>query len=124
MNPRLIFWRRIAVTSYVLLILFVATWFFIISPPQNKTFALLSSVYLLLLFLPSKQLIDNNPRVYMWSGYLILLYFTHAVVESYANTEERGYALVELALTIIYFISATYCYRYSRQKSKTGHQTK
>lgn len=115
-NPRLIFWRRIAVTSYVLLILFIATWFFIITPPQNKTFVLLSSIYLLLLFLPWQQLMEGNPRVYMWSGYLILLYFTHAVVESYANAEERGYALVELVLTITYFISSTYCYRYARQR--------
>ena len=61
---------------------------------------------------------NNNPRVYMWSSYLILLYFTHAVVESYANNEHRGFAFMELGLTIIYFISATYCYRHSRQRIK------
>ena len=116
MKRELLFWRRITLGSYIFLILHIATWFFIVSPPENKTFALLSITYLLILFIPWQQLLDNNPRVYMWSGYLILLYFTHAVVESYANVEQRGYALIELVLTIVYFISATMCYRYSRQK--------
>ena len=114
MRRELVFWRRITLGSYILLLLHIASWFFVVSPPQNKTFALLSMIYLLILFVPWTQLISNNPRVYMWSGYLILLYFTHAVVESYANTQERGYALLELLLTIVYFIGATMCYRYSR----------
>jgi len=119
MKKGLVFWRRITLTSYILLLLHIFVWLFVVSPPQNKTFALLSSIYLLLLLLPWQQLLAHNPRVYMWSGYLILIYFTHAVVESYANTEQRGFALIELLLTIVYFISATMCYRYSRQCQST-----
>ena len=120
MNNRMVFWRRIALTSYVLLILFIAYWFFVAFPPANKVMLLLAFFYLSILFIPLKQLLADNPRVYLWSGYLILLYFTHAVVESYANVEERGYALIELLLTIIYFVSATFCYRYSRKNFKTN----
>ena len=118
MNERLIFWRRLALISYVLLILFIAYWFFMVSPSTNKAMVLFSLVYLLILFIPLPQLAANKPRVYMWSSYLILLYFMHAVVEAYANTEERGYALIELILTVVYFVSATFCYRYSRKKLK------
>ena len=75
-------------------------------------------MYLLVLLWPWQQLVANNPRVYMWSSYLVLLYFTHAVVETYANDDARGYALIELVLTIIYFVSSTFCYRYSRQQAK------
>ena len=118
MSKRLLLWRKITILSYVLLILHIAYWFFIVSPPENEITVIFSTLYLLLLFLPWKQLLNKNPRVYMWSSYLILLYFTHAVVESYANSEQRGYALVELLLTISYFVSATFCYRYSRQQRK------
>ena len=111
-------WRRLSLISYFLLFLNIAIWFFIASPPANKTFALLSIIYLLILSLPWPSLVAANPRVYLWSSYLILLYFVHAVVESYANVEYRGFALAELSLTIIYFISATLCYRYNRQISK------
>ncbi len=110
------FWRRLALISYVLLIVTITAWYFVISPPANLSFALVSGLYLLVLLLPLKQLIQNNNRVYMWSGYLILIYFAHAVVESWANDEHRILAVFELVLSVIYFIAVTYCYRYSRSR--------
>lgn len=118
MIARLTVWRRLTLTSYFLLILHITFWFFVADPPANKSSAFLSVLYVLILLWPWQQLVTNNPRVYMWSSYLVLLYFTHAVVETYANNEARVYAFIELALTIIYFVSSTFCYRYSRQLSK------
>ena len=118
MITRLAVWRQLTLTSYFLLILHITFWFFVADPPVNKSYALLSVIYLLVLLWPWQQLVTNNPRVYMWSSYLILLYFTHAVVETYANNEARGYAFIELVLSIIYFVSSTFCYRYSRHLTK------
>lgn len=116
MKQGFVFWRRATLGSYFLLIVLVATWMFVIAPPTSPIVAILSAVYLLVLFLPLRQLLANNPRVYMWSGYLILLYFTHAVVESYANDAHRILAIFELILSICYFVASTLCYRYSRSK--------
>lgn len=118
MNNRFRTWRSITLASYFLLLLHIILWFFVFDPPVNKSFAILSIIYLLVLLLPLRQLFANNSRVYLWSSYLILLYFIHAVVESYANEVARVYALIELVLTITYFIASTFCYRYSRQQAK------
>lgn len=59
-----------------------------------------------------------SPRVYMWSSYLMLIYFSHGIIETWANADERILAIMELVLSSIYFIAATMCYRYARQLEK------
>ena len=77
--------------------------------------AIFTVLFIGLLLLPAKDLIKKNSRVYMWSSYLILIYFSHAIIESWANDAERIYAIAELILSCIYFVAATICYRQSRK---------
>jgi uncharacterized membrane protein len=107
--------RRLTLLSYAGLVLIVVLWYFLVDPPRFFTSTLLSVLYLGILLIPAYGLIKRRPRIYLWSSYLILIYFTHAVVESYANTEHRGFAIAELLLSIVYFVNASLCVRYERQ---------
>ena len=49
----------------------------------------------------------------------MLIYFSHAIIESWANESERLLALSELVLSLVYFVAATMCVRYVKQ-IKTG----
>jgi len=111
-------WRQLTLIRYFLLLTHITLWLFVADPPTNKSIALLSITYLLILILPWQSLVADKSRVYLWSSYLILLYFMHAIVESYANSDARIFAIIELVLTLCYFVSSTFCYRYSRQLAK------
>jgi len=45
----------------------------------------------------------------------MLIYFMHAIIETWANADEKVYAILELILSITFYISATVCARYARQ---------
>jgi len=113
MNPQLA--RRLTLASYTGLILNIFFWYFISDPPRFVFSTILSLLYLLLILLPAYGLLVRKPATYMWSSYLILLVFMHAVVETYANQAFRGYAIVELLLSLMFFIGTTLCVRYVRQ---------
>lgn len=119
MSNKLRSWYNTTMISYLGLITTIIVWYFFVSPPQHKLELILSSLYLLVLFLPAPGLLKKSNRVFMWSSYLILIYFIHAVVETWANDEERIYALFELVLSCIFFVAATMCFRYSRQPEKS-----
>jgi len=107
--------RKLTLASYAGLVITVVIWYFIADPPRFVFSTILSLLYLGILLLPAYGLIRKKPGTYMWSSYLILLVFMHAIVETYANSEHRGYAITELVLSTVYFISASLCVRYERQ---------
>jgi uncharacterized membrane protein len=107
--------RKLVLTSYAGLVLTIVLWYFISDPPRFVFSTILSLLYLVILLLPAYGLIRQKPRTYMWSSYLILIIFMHAIVETYANSTHRGYAIAELVFSLVYFFSATLCVRYERQ---------
>lgn len=107
--------RRLTLTSYAGLVITIILWYFIIDPPRFVFSTILSLMYLGILLLPAYPLLKKKPRTYLWSSYLILIVFMHAIVETYANAEHRGFAIAELVLSLVFFISTTLCMRYERQ---------
>lgn len=113
MNPQLA--RKLTLTSYAGLIINIILWYFISDPPRFVFSTILSLMYLALILLPAYGLLRKKPGTYMWSSYLILLVFMHAIVETYANQAFRGYAIAELLLSLMFFIGTTLCMRYVRR---------
>lgn len=113
MNPQLA--RTLTLTSYAGMVITVVLWYFIIDPPRFVFSTILSLLYLAIVLLPAYALWKKKPRTYLWSSYLVLIIFMHAIVETYANGAHRGYAIAELVLSVLYFFSATLCMRYERQ---------
>ena len=107
-----LFWHRVSLISYLGLLFLIGFWYLYISPPEHTIFWILLVAYILILLIPAPGLFKKQPRVYMWSSYLMLIYFSHAVIESWANDAERVYALIELILSSMYFVAATMCVRY------------
>ncbi len=106
---------KLTVGSYFGLLGLLIVWYGIVSPPQYILSGIFTVLFIGLLLLPARDLLRKNPRVYMWSSYFILVYFSHAIIESWANDAERVYALVELLLSGIYFVGATVCHRQTKK---------
>lgn len=107
--------RRLVLLSYIGMLGTIVLWYFVFSPPNYAFSTILSLLYCGILLLPAYGLIKNRPRVYLWSSYLVLLYFMHAIVETYANHAHRGLAIAELVFSLVYFVSASLCARYQQQ---------
>lgn len=113
-------WHNITLLSHVCLLVTIIIWYFFISPPQYILSTIFSLVYVLILLLPAPGLFKKTYRVYMWSGYLILVYFTHGIIEAWANpiVDEKILAVIEIVLSSIYFVAAMMCFRYARNLNK------
>lgn len=110
--------RFVLLASYAGLLFTLCVWYFVLDPPQYLFSTVLRIVYLAVLLLPLKGLLNNRPRVYLWSSYLILIYFSHAVIETYANAGFRALAVLELVFSFGYFAAATLCARATRQQAR------
>lgn len=111
--------RRIVLASYAGLWLTLCAWYFIFDPPQFMFSTVLRILFLAILLLPLKGLLTSNPRVYMWSSYLMLIYFSHGVIETYANSGFRLFAVLELIFSVVYFTAATLCARAVHQQPRS-----
>jgi len=107
--------RRMVLACYFGLILTIVLWYFVFSPPRFVFSTVLSVLYLAILLLPLPALLRKKPGTCLWSSYLILLYFMHAIVETYANADYRGFAISELVLSAGFFFSTSVCVRHERQ---------
>ncbi len=117
MNDKFNRWHRICLISYFSLLMTVTVWYFIISPPQYILSTIFSLMYVAILLAPMFFLIKKRPHVYAWSSYIMLIYFSHAIIETWANDLHRYFAIAELVSSSVYFISATICAGYIK-KSK------
>jgi len=111
-------WHNITLISHIGLLITIIIWYFFISPPQYTLSMILSLVYVLILLIPAPGLFKKTSGVYMWSSFLILIYFAHGIIETWANPDERFLAIIEIVLSSIFFVSATMCFRYARQLEK------
>ncbi|VAW91360.1 hypothetical protein MNBD_GAMMA21-363, partial [hydrothermal vent metagenome] len=48
----------------------------------------------------------------------MLIYISHAIIETWANDYHRLYAVVELISSSVYFISATICAGYMKKMAQ------
>ena len=58
------------------------------------------------LWFPLEGMLKNKLYTFKWSSLLCCLYFTHGVMEAWANVAARNLAIAELLLSIGWFIFA------------------
>lgn len=107
-------WRRLCIISYCALLFTIVLWYFILSPPQLIISAIFSVLYLAILLSPAYGLFRQQGGVYSWSSFLMLIFFSHALIEIWANSTYRLLAVAELIFSGIYFFAATVCARFSK----------
>ena len=97
--------RIIALCGYFGLLLLLPLWYGWLSPSQLPVALVLGILVLPLLF-PLRGLLQGRPYTYAWSSFLALFYFIHAVLELYSTPKDRYLALLELLLSIAFYIGA------------------
>jgi len=75
------------------------------------------------LWFPFQGMIKNKLYTFKWSSLLCCLYFTHGVVEAWANPVARDLAIAELALSIGWFIFAIAWIKEYRQKLESSKKS-
>jgi len=105
MKANHLYW--LALTGYFSLFLLLMLWPTLLTPPSRFPVSLLLIVTVTPLLLPLRGLLDKNLKSCAWSAYISLLYFTHGVIEAFANPLQRGYAILEIIFSLLLFLGAS-----------------
>ncbi|MEP1445787.1 MAG: DUF2069 domain-containing protein [Paraglaciecola sp.] len=109
------FFRRLTLSSYLLLIIWLVVWHFVltIDKPTSTVFTLL--FWIVPILLPAKGLIQGKPYTHAWTNFIVMYYLLHGLTAVYAVDGERWYALVEIILCCLLF---TGCSFYARIRGR------
>jgi len=109
------FFRRLTLTSYLLLIVWLMVWHFILTIDKTTSTLFTLLFWLLPILLPAKGLIQGKPYTYAWANFIVMYYLLHGLTAVYAIEGERLYALVEIILCTLLF---TGCSFYARIRGR------
>lgn len=100
----------LALTGYFLLLTLLLTWPSLFSPPQHLPVALVLVITVIPLLFPLRGLLQGRRSSFIWTSYLSLFYFTHAVTEAGAVEQFPEVLTVglELAASILLFFGAVF----------------
>ena len=103
------------------LLLLMPAWILWLSPPLNWSPWFLLALSTLPLLPPLAGLFGGRPYTYAWSGFLALMYFTHGVVEAWADSDSRGLALTEIGLAVMLYVGSMLYARWRSQELKPAN---
>lgn len=107
----------LTLSGYFALLILIILWHGFIFPADNRPWVILAFIIAPLLF-PLRGLLKEKPYTYAWTSFIILIYFIHGVVEAWANTNERIFALIEIFLSVQVYIGAIYYARLQGRELK------
>ncbi len=90
-------------------------WVTVLSPSARMPTSINIILFVGPLLFPLRGILNGKTYTHAWTAFLVLLYFTHGIVEAWANPAERGLAITEILLSIILF---TGCIAYVRLANK------
>lgn len=111
--------RTMALVGVIGLLLLLPAWILWLSPPVNWSPWFLLALATLPLLPPLAGLLGGRPYTYAWSGFLALIYFTHGVVEAWADSGARLLALTEIVLAVMVYLGGMLYARWRSQELKT-----
>lgn len=98
--------RVATLASWFALFTLLLLWNIVLAPSQYFPVALVLVVMVGPLLFPLRGLLHGKPYTHAWASFLIMLYFAHGVQEAWVNPDERIYALLEVFLSVTFFIAA------------------
>ena len=107
--------RSSALFGVIGLLLLMPCWIFWLSPPLNWSPWFLLAISTLPLLPPLAGLLRGRPYTYAWTGFISLIYFTHGVVEAWADGDARWLALTEVLLAVMLYLGGIL---YARWRSR------
>jgi len=105
-----------ASASLLALILLALAWETVLAPLKpGGSLLMLKAVPLLI---PLFGILHGKRYTYKWASMFILLYFTEGVVRAWSDTGLSGkLALLEIALSLLFFVCAIFYARLTRNKT-------
>ena len=115
MNNRIVWLQNTCIVSLIALIMLTLAWEGWLAPQKPGGSALILKAVPLLF--PLFGILHGKRYTYQWSSLMILLYFAEGAVRAWSDHGlSQQLAMVEVVLTVVYFISAIY---YARATART-----
>lgn len=108
---------RISISCYIGLLAAIGAWTFWLEPPAVDNLWVIWAVQTIPLLLPLYGLVKKAPRSFAWLCFIVLFYFSAAVVSLYQSPDSL-YAALKTALTVTLFISAMLFCRWQAQENR------
>ncbi len=107
--------KLITLVAYFSLLIFMPLWLIVLNPSSMSPWLSLA-LFTLPLLLPMRGLLKGNPYTYAWSNFILMLYFLHSLTTLWVSKSDLIWALIELILTSIMFLSGSYYAKYKGQE--------
>ena len=108
--------KKIALTGYFSLLIYMPLWLLVINPSESLSPTLTLIMFTLPLLFPLKGLIQGNPYTYAWSNFVVMIYFLHSLTTLWVSEDDTVWAMLELIFTTMMFISGSYFAKYRGQE--------
>ncbi|MCF2948944.1 DUF2069 domain-containing protein [Paraglaciecola aquimarina] len=115
MNLSTDFYRKLTLTSYLLLVIWLPIWHFLLTPDKATSHTFTVIFWIIPILLPSIGLIKGKPYTHAWTNFIVMYYLLHGFTAVYAIDGERLYALIEIILCFVLF---TGCSFYARKRGR------
>lgn len=121
MNSR--FYYLLALTGYFGLFFLLLIWTVYLAPPTIFPVSIVLVFYVGPLLIPMRGLLYGKLYTHAWLHFMALFYFTIGVMVAAANVEERLYALIQVALSIMMFIGSMMYVRVKAREKRALQNT-
>ncbi len=98
------YWQWLALGGYLGTFALLVLWYAWLSPSTHFPISLVLIALCTPLLFPLRGMLHGRPYTYGWSLFLALGYFTHGVVEAFSTPADRWFGLLEVVLTIAWFV--------------------
>ncbi|GAA0852457.1 DUF2069 domain-containing protein [Aliiglaciecola litoralis] len=112
------FYRKLALSCLLLLIIWMPVWHLLLAEPTGRSVEFewfLAAVWTLPLLLPLPGMIKGKPYTFAWANFIVMFYMIHGLTSIYAIENERWLAAIELLLCSGLFVG---CILYARLRGK------
>lgn len=107
--------KRLALSGYIGLLIWVPLWHFYFSQAIEKSSLFIFILWIFPLLLPAKGLFTDKPYTYAWANFIVMIYLLHGLTSVYAVENEAWYAVIELVFATMMFIGCSF---YARLRGK------
>ena len=109
-------YKKIALTGYFSLLVFMPLWLLVLNPSQGLNPWLSTFMFILPLLLPLKGILAGNPYTFAWANFVIMLYFLHSLTTLWVSADDRIWAGLELIFASTMFYGGTFYAKYRGQE--------
>jgi uncharacterized membrane protein len=109
------FYKRLALSSYFGLMLWLPIWHFLLTVDKSTSTVFTLIFWIVPILLPFKGLVQGKPYTYAWTNFIVMFYLLHGLTAIYVIDGERWYAFIEILLCVGLFCGCSF---YARQRGR------